>query len=281
MIYKKKINHFVKDLTFIIVTYRSNHIIKKCLSGLPAKSKIIIVENSNDINLKKHLKKNKNLKIILNKNGGYGHGNNVGLNKVTTKYAFIINPDVLIKKNAINIIYNAVKLLKDDFSIIGPINTKLNSLKNKITNEKTVSGHAMLLNLKNKILFDEKIFLFYDEIDFCMRVKKKGGKIFSVDGCNVIHKGRNSVKYSFKVEVLRNWHYYWSHFYFHKKHFGLPMAYIKSSKKFFGSLSQYFFAVILFREEKRIMNKYKFLGLVCSILSKPASLRLEHLTRNF
>ena len=43
----------LNDITFVIVTYQSENIVKNCLDSLPKDSKKIIVENSNNINLKK------------------------------------------------------------------------------------------------------------------------------------------------------------------------------------------------------------------------------------
>ena len=56
----------LNNITFIIVTYQSENIIKNCLDSLPKVSKKIIVENSNSINLEKDLRANydrKNVKI--------------------------------------------------------------------------------------------------------------------------------------------------------------------------------------------------------------------------
>ena len=277
-------NSFIKNLTFLLVTYKSEHIIGECIEKIPKESKIIIIENSKNSNLAEQFKDNDNLEVILNKNLGYGQAINLGLSKINTNYAFLISPDVLLGNNTLKSIFEAINTLKNEFTVIGPIGTKIESEKNSIKEESISSGHAMLINLdivKNKKLFDENFFLFYDDIDFCIEIKKYGGKIYTVGNCDIKHYGKNSTKYSFEVEVLRNYHYYWSHFYFHKKHDGILLAYIRSSKKFFGSLSQYFFAVLLFKQKKRYMNKYKVLGLVHSILGKPASLRLEDLTRDF
>ena len=51
----------LNNLTFIIVTFKSNHIIDECIESLPKNSNIIIIENSNNIELKKTLPK----KLIL------------------------------------------------------------------------------------------------------------------------------------------------------------------------------------------------------------------------
>ena len=50
------------DITFIIVTYKSENIIQNCLNSLPKNSKKIIIENSNNINLEKDLKSKYDIK---------------------------------------------------------------------------------------------------------------------------------------------------------------------------------------------------------------------------
>ena len=45
----------LNNLTFIIVTFKSEHIIHECLSSLPKNSKIIVIENSNNEKLKREL----------------------------------------------------------------------------------------------------------------------------------------------------------------------------------------------------------------------------------
>ena len=59
----------LNNITFIIVTYQSENIVKNCLDSLPKDSKKIIVENSNNINLEKDLKaKYDNIEVIFSKN---------------------------------------------------------------------------------------------------------------------------------------------------------------------------------------------------------------------
>ena len=61
----------LENLTVIIVTYRTNQdILDDCINSIDKNVKILIVENSNDINFKeKYEKKFKNVSVILsNKN---------------------------------------------------------------------------------------------------------------------------------------------------------------------------------------------------------------------
>ena len=85
----------LKNITFIIVSFRSEQVIYNCLDSIPNVSNKIIIENSQDINLKKDLEtKYDNIEVIINENIGMGASNNIGIKKSKTKYAFIINPDV-------------------------------------------------------------------------------------------------------------------------------------------------------------------------------------------
>ena len=58
---------FNEDITIIIITYKSCDIVKNFIKKIPKKFKVIIVDNSNDLNLKKITKKYKNIKIFLKK----------------------------------------------------------------------------------------------------------------------------------------------------------------------------------------------------------------------
>ena len=80
------------DLTVVIVTLKSEEVIFTCLDSIPSNIKVIVVENSNNKKLKEQLEeKYQNIKCILaGENNGYAVGNNIGLRKVNTKYAFCL-----------------------------------------------------------------------------------------------------------------------------------------------------------------------------------------------
>ena len=66
-------NSFEKNITFVIVSFKSNHIIERCIKSIKPNVKIIIVENSDDINVKSYLEnKFSNVEVIIAKeNLGY------------------------------------------------------------------------------------------------------------------------------------------------------------------------------------------------------------------
>ena len=88
----------LKNITFIIVCFRSEKVIYNCLDSLPKNSKKIIIDNSKDINLKNDLElKYDNIEVILNENLGMGTSNNIGIKKSNTQFVYIITKYVHIK----------------------------------------------------------------------------------------------------------------------------------------------------------------------------------------
>ena len=109
------------ELTIVINTLRSDEKIFSCIDSIDKNIKIIIIENSDNFKLKNNIEnKYKNVTCYLaNENLGYAKGNNLGLSKVKTNYALILNPDTILKNEAIkNFFVNVEKSL--DFAIIGP-----------------------------------------------------------------------------------------------------------------------------------------------------------------
>ena len=80
-----------KELTVVIVTFKSEAKILDCLKSINNEANIIVVENSTNHNFKKDLEeKFSNLECVLTGgNLGYAAGNNIGLNQVRTKYALV------------------------------------------------------------------------------------------------------------------------------------------------------------------------------------------------
>jgi GT2 family glycosyltransferase len=270
-------NKFKKNVTFIIVTYRSQNVIHRCIKSIDSKIKIIVVENSNNFSIKKDLeKKYLNVKVVISgKNLGYGRGNNLGLKKVKTQYAFIINPDAYLDRNTLPEIKKSIQLLNDDFSIIAPNLKKnfgyfLKNQKKKIINKNFfqvdyTEGFAMLLNLKKikfNSFFDEKIFLFLEEVDLCKRVVDSGGKIYITNNAKVYHSARKGSGEDLEIDLCRNWHWMWSLFYYNVKHFGYFKAYCVTSNKLISSFYKFILATLLFNSKKRKINFYRILGLI-------------------
>ena len=177
----------IKEITFVIVTYKSETILHDCLGSLPKESQKIIVENSNNINLKKNLlSKYDNIEVIMmSKNIGMGAGNNIGLKACKTDYAFVLNPDVILNKKTLKNLIDGLQEVKD-FTLASPANdnpnlpnfktTSLNPENDNVLSVSRIDGFSMLFNMKkfsNENFFDEKFFLYLENDDLCLRIKKK------------------------------------------------------------------------------------------------------------
>ncbi len=268
-----------KDITAVITSFRSANKIGECVKSLGGEINIIVIENSNDKKLKIDLeRKYSNLKCVLSEqNLGYAKGNNLGLSLVKTKYALIINPDATLQGNAIDNFFLTAKQ-KKDFAIIAPFIQETNQhnskdIKDGISQVKNVKGFAMFLNLeqfKDIGFFDENFFIYFEEIDLCKRLIQNNKKIFLDTNIKISHLGGTSHEDSIndEMEKSRNWHWMWSTFYFHKKHYGYLIAFIKILPKFMSAILKLIFFILTSNKEKKDIYRFRFYGILNSILLK-------------
>ena len=280
----------LNNITFIIVSFKSEKIIDDCLKSLPKNSKIIVIENSNNYNLKKSLElKYDNIEVLISENNGMGASNNLGILKSETKFAYVLNPDVKFKKDTFeNLIAAAVKIT--DFAILTPINSDIKfpnfkilkqnkNINDSIISVDSIDGFSMLINKEkfiNQKFFDENIFLYLENDDLCKRVKKSGQKIFVIKNSIIDHKGSSSssIKNDPEFEYLRNWHWMWSKFYFNKKHYGFFVAIKNIFLNFVSALIKYFFYLIIFKNKKRKIYEMRIKGIINALIGKKSWFRL-------
>ena len=274
-----------QDITVVIASFYSSEKIFRCIESIDHNIKIIIIENSNDYILKDQIiSKFNNVEVILSEqNLGYGCANNLGLSKVKTNYALIINPDVVLKEGAIKNFFLTIKKIPN-FGIIAPVskNEKYQNfnldLDNDLKEVENVKGFAMFFNMKNfKDLefFDSNFFLYFEEIDLCKRLRSKNIKIYIDPSIKVDHLGGSSHNQiiNIQMELSRNWHWMWSTFYFYKKHYGYTSALFKILPKLFSSIIKFIFYLIIFNRLKKNIYKYRLLGIINSMLLKKSSYR--------
>jgi len=277
-----------QNLSVIIVSYKSDHVIENCINSIDSEIEIIVIDNSNNDEFKDKIEtKYKNVKCILSKeNLGMGRGNNLGIKNVNKDFALILNPDVSLEDNSMNEIMVASKEI-DNFGIIAPISSKdeypnyiiekgHNFDPDKPFKVKSVDGYAMLLNLKklkkikNFNFFDENFFLYLENEDLCKRLIEKNEDIYIVPKSKIHHLGGKAVdpKYKNEIEYLRNWHWMWSKFYFNKKHYGYLIALKKVFKNLISAKIKFFYYLITFNTFKRKIYQMRLLGLLSSMIGK-------------
>src|SRR6056297_1281296 len=104
------------DLSIIIVNYNSalktlsllESIFNADMSGIDYE--IIVVDNNSKENISSSLKKRYPEIIFISsfKNRGMGGGNNMGINRAKGEFYLILNPDTLVEKDTIKILFNYI-----------------------------------------------------------------------------------------------------------------------------------------------------------------------------
>lgn len=212
-------------ITIIIVSFNSSSILQRCLGELIREHHypVIIIDNASRDNSASEIEKAFVLAktVRLPVNIGYGRAANVGLKEVQTPYALLINPDLIATTNQIKQLLNHALTDHSNTAIWGPASDNLDYTHEPPKSVQWVSGCAMLLNMEklNKIgLFDENIFLFFEETDLCTRAINAG---FKVQHCRDVFfdhlKGASSTPIR-SIEALKEWHYAWSRCYYFSKH---------------------------------------------------------------
>ena len=265
-----------KELTIVIVTFKSDKKIISCLESISNKIPIIIVENSDNVDFKKNIEsKFKNVNCILTgENKGYSIANNIGLKLVKSKYALVLNPDTVLEKNTIKNFFVFTESNKD-FWLVGPASDQMVEIDYKSKNSqevKNLKGFAIFFNMSkfNGEFFDENFFLYFEEIDLCKRIQINKGKIFLDKTIIINHEGGKSINnfFSFELEKNRNWHWMWSTFYFHKKYKGFFLATIIIFPKLLSALFKSIFYLIIFNKKKRDIYLHRLSGVLNSIAGK-------------
>ena len=210
----------IKDITIVITSFKSGEIISNCLNSIDRQYQVILVENSNDLKFKENVEQEfSNVECILTgENFGYGKANNIGLRKVKTKYALILNPDATLHATAIENFFKVINQVPG-FAIIGPHIQEKKDENKKIDNNnsspilvKNVRGFAMFLNMsefQDVGFFDENFFFYFEEIDLCKRLVNSHKKIYLAASIKINHIGGQSHSEAINkaMELSRNWHW--------------------------------------------------------------------------
>lgn len=211
----------VKQLSVVIVSYKNLTIIEDCLNSiykyndLGDQLEIIIVDNSPSTNIFNYVKEKwKKVIIIKNENNGFGEANNVGAKAATGKVILFLNPDTILIEPIFEFALNKFKNHKDlalfglklvdenldrnmSYYILdgsGFLSSQFNKIFNKIDfylDGKMFTSGANIFILKNIFIeigmFDENIFMYYEESDLIKRLKKMNFKTAYFKEKRIIH----------------------------------------------------------------------------------------------
>ena len=283
-------------LTLVFLSFHSEHHIRRLVKSIDSKYPIIIIENSANKKLKNELENlYDNVTVeICEENLGFSKGMNLGIKLSRTPFVFINPADISISNDALDSLIEVIQNFKS-FGMLSPaykdrsIHSNYQIWKNNkkdedilISNRKIklkevdfIDG-TIILNKKiiNDIVFDEKIFIYFETMDLCKRLSDNKIKMYATDEITFEHFGGQShdKKYDHQANLSRNWHYNWSKFYYYNKHnnffYALKKVIPNLKKSLFGLLKNYFKDEI-----KKELHLAELSGLISSILKKKSSYR--------
>ena len=289
-------------LAIIIVEFNAPKVTIECINSiekyLNIKCKIYLYDNSDlpSSELKLKLEKS-NIDYEYSFNGsniGFAKACNLGIIKSKQdgfNYSMLLNSDtVLIDDSPINAINYFQK--SQDIGVLGIINyyydypnkiwqsgknlrksmlgfKNVKPSKGELTYCDYVPGSSLIINLDiiEKVgLLDENYFAYYEEIDFCFKLKKEGFKIAYINDSKLLHHVGASSKSNIKTYLkTRNKLYFYNKIHKNKIFFLITtfiiltkdcLVYIKNDLKL--SFTPYiYFGIKDFRRNNMNNNRFK------------------------
>jgi len=217
------------NTTVIMVSFKSESLIFKNIENFPQNINIIIIDNSENFELKKKIEATyNNVIVILNKNNGFGQAANLGAKLAKTKYLLFCSPDNFVEREAVKKLDSMSNEIKDDFGLL--VLSEESENIEKISKITKVSGIICFFTIKENFLkikgFDENFFLYYEDNDLVQRFLLNDQNIFKVPIKYKNLMGSHNKEFNYPIELNRNWHLMWSKFYYEKKHHGYFYALI-------------------------------------------------------
>jgi len=207
------------DLSIIIVSYNTSDLIGTCLASVHAaddvNKEVFVVDNASMDGSVALIRKNfPSVSLIANtENRGFAAANNQVLPQCRGRYIFFLNPDTEVVSGAFgkavsymdampHIGLAGTKLINPDGALHESVSYRypgqkyagreLLSLKGSIA---CVQGSSMIVRsdvIKAVGGFDEDFFLYGEDQDLCLRIRKSGFEIGYIESAVVVHLGGQS-----------------------------------------------------------------------------------------
>jgi GT2 family glycosyltransferase len=279
------------EVTILLVTYHTD--LEKITPLLQEKIndfRVLIVDNSSNKDLKTKIEnKFSNTEVILSKtNTGQVGGINLGLSLINTKYCLYMDIDVNFDKKIIFRLLQYAKKIKN-FIILCPPHHKseyqtdffLSRRNKKIDKMKIAHGHFFFFNIskvKTVGLYDERIFIYYDETEYCLRCNKLNENIYLIRDIKVNHEDAKSTNETINTRIMhiRHWHLMWGKVYVNKKYYGFLYTFWIIIPDLIEGITKMLFYLLSNKHKSRIY-KYRLLGLLESLINRPSWRRPDKL----
>ena len=239
----------LKRVSVVTVTYNSAAVIESCLRSVAGAGEIIVVDNASADDTAARIRSiAPQARIIANTvNQGFGRANNQGAALATGEFIFFLNPDsdvtpgsiaslvaaadahreaVLLGPQILN--RNGRVVISHDADL--PSRLAMGAARDRFPAQLPegeccvgfLSGAAIVARRTELPTppFDERIFLFFEDDDLCLRLRQADRALLYVPGAVVRHLGGQASRPSLRLSWRKHWHMAWSRLYFERKHVG-------------------------------------------------------------
>lgn len=193
------------NVSAVIVTYNNEDTIIPCIQSLHDHgiTDVIVVDNNSGDQTYSLASTKTNNTVKLSHNNGFAAGVNAGVQQTSTELVLVINPDSQLKKTiqpALSNMKESPKVGVVGLSLVDGkgrpephsfgakvdlLSLLTRKIKKSILPQEPkmvgwVSGGAMLIRrqaFKDVGGFDEKFFLYWEDVDFCKRVQEHGWQV--------------------------------------------------------------------------------------------------------
>jgi GT2 family glycosyltransferase len=224
---KERKKHINMITASIVLFNQDLKTLKKTVTSFlqtPINKKLFLIDNSSENKLQEFFNQPEIEYIFIGKNIGFGAAHNMILNKISSKYHLILNPDVVFN---VDVIPTLIKVLETNINlafttpkVIYPnndlqyvcrkhpsffdlINKRLHIFKTQIFKNEYrdknlekpfypdfIHGCFMLFRTKDLQSlngFDERYFLYMEDADICRKIDKLGKKKLYFPDVEIIH----------------------------------------------------------------------------------------------
>lgn len=285
-------------VSVVVVTHHSGGVIRQCLEPFDKAAKIVIVDNaSDDDTLDIVPQAAPHSEVLRNQVGaGYGNGANQGLATVHTEFALLANPDAVVSDDALTRLVEAADAYADG-ALFGPTMIDAGGdvalshdvglfdrrrygsrdgepLPDGPCCAEFLSGAVTLLRMsayREVGPFDPRLFLYYEDDDFCIRLRVARFSLILVPDAVVSHIGGGSVHPSAHYYWEKYWHMAWSRLYIEEKYHG------SAARRRTANANLWVFALkvlgnaVILRRAKAWRDLARLFGTLGYILAIPAS----------
>lgn len=276
------------DITIVLVLYNSQGVIENCLRQFSNDQKIIGVDNaSTDASAALVLQLHPQARVIKNhKNRGFGSAANQAVALADTPYVLLINPDAVMSPGSIFQLFKFAEKHSNtgivapylripnkglELDLKGPRGSEYNvpiTIPEGPFSTWFATGAVWLARVSDWQEiggFDEDIFLYGEDLDFCIRLREAGKTIVICPEARGEHLLSQSTAPTNKIKWRKEWNIIWSHLYVTRKHFGMTKTKIEISRLFWRHFPKMLFHALVF-ERKRFRRDFAIIHALISFV---------------